>query len=122
MTKYEGETGYNGAYRLSQHVTDIVKKSKKWALSRHLIDKHPDNANDPESYELKCIKTFKKPLDRQCFEGVMINRSTADIRLNSRAEFHQPSEIRVVTTRNSQETTVTSRRSKRSQENSQENN
>ena len=75
-----------GSGQLSQHVTDIKKKSRKWALSKHLIDKHPEKANDPGCFELKCIKTFKKPLDRQCYEGVMINRSTADIRLNSKAE------------------------------------
>ena len=85
---------------MSQHVTDINKKSKKWALSKHLCDKHPDNASDHESYKYKCIKTFKKPLERQCYEGVMINRSMADIKLNSRAEFHQPSEVRVIMTRN----------------------
>ena len=78
-----------------------------------------EHADKPDFFEFKCIKTFKKPLDRQCFEGVMINRSMADIRLNSRAEFHQPSEVRVVTTRNSQETTVTTRRTGRSQGNSQ---
>ena len=79
-TRYEGETGFNSAYRLSQHVTDIEKKSRKWALSKHLIDKHPEKANDPGCFEFRYIKTLKKPLDRQCYEGVMIDRSMADIR------------------------------------------
>ena len=122
VTSYEGETGHNAAYRLSQHVTDIKKKSKKWALSRHLTDMHPDKSDSPDSFEFKCIKTFKKPLDRQCFEGVMINRSTADIRLNSKSEFHQPSEIRVITTRSSEETSVTSRQTRNLQSRSQGNN
>ena len=67
-------TGFNCAYRLSQHVTDIKKKSRKWALSKHIIDKHHEKANDPGCFEFKCIKIFKKPIDRQCYEGVMINR------------------------------------------------
>ena len=114
MARYKGETGYNAAYRLSQHMTDIKNKTQKWALSKHLVEQHQNNVNDQSSFELKSIKTFQRPLDRQCYEGVMINRSNADIRLNSRAEFHQPSEIRMVTTRQSDETTTTSgRRSQR---------
>ena len=110
VTSYEGESGSNAAYRLSQHVSDIKKQTQKWALSKHLMDMHPENSRDHTTFEFQCIRTFQKPLERQCFEGVLINRSKADIRLNSRAEFHQPSEIRIVTTRNSQETMTQSQR------------
>ena len=113
IATYEGETGSNAAYRLSQHVTDIRKKTQKWALSKHLTDMHPENPSDPDSYEFRCIKTFKKPLERQCYEGVLINHSKADIRLNSKAEFHQPSELRMIMTRNSEETQRTAREPQR---------
>ena len=49
------------------------------------------------------IETFSKVLDREVFEGVMINRSPANIKLNSKSEWNQPSEIRVVTTRHTDE-------------------
>ena len=110
VSTYEGETGSNAAFRLSQHVNDIKRQTQKWALSKHLVEMHPDSPNDPNAFEFQCVKTFKKPLERQCFEGVLINRSKADIRLNSKAEFHQPSEIRMITTRNSQETRTQSQR------------
>ena len=114
LTRYEGETGHNASHRLSQHMTDIKNNTQKWALSRHLSECHPDNVRDQSSFELKSIKTFMRPLDRQCFEGIMINRSNADIRLNSKAEFHQPLEIRMVNTRHSEETgTASQRRSQR---------
>ena len=65
---------------------------------------HPDSSTDSNAFEYQSVRTFKKPLERQCFEGIQINRSKADIRLNSKAEFHQPSELRMVITRNSEET------------------
>ena len=66
---------------------------------------HPEHIGDVSSFSFRSVRTFKKPLDRQCFEGVMINRSDADIKLNGKAEFHQPSEVRVVMTRQTEERT-----------------
>ena len=105
VTRYDGESGFNAAYRILQHKSDIEKNSQKWAFSKHLATDHPEHIGDVSSFSFRSVRTFKKPLDRQCFEGVMINRSDADIKLNGKAEFHQPSEVRVVMTRQTEERT-----------------
>ena len=64
---------------------------------------HPDNIGDVSAFSFKSVKTFKKCLERQVYEGCMINRSDADIKMNSKAEWNQPSEIRVTFTRNTDE-------------------
>ena len=50
-------------------------------------------------FNLKVLQTFKKPLERKVAEAVMINNSTADIKMNSKAEFLQPAVPRVIATR-----------------------
>ena len=41
-------------------------------------------------FNLKVLQTFKKPLERKVAEAVMINNSTADIKMISKAESLQP--------------------------------
>ena len=49
---------------------------------------------------MKVEKTFKKPLDRQIFEGVLIaENERRDHLLNSNAQFHAPAVARVRMTR-----------------------
>ena len=59
MARYEGETGYNAAYRLSQHMTDIKNKTQKWPLSKHLVEQHQNNVNDQSSFEIKSSRHSK---------------------------------------------------------------
>ena len=73
------------------------------AFAKHLSLYHPDKVGDVDAFSFKSVKTFKKCLERQVYEGCMINRSTADIKMNSKAEWHQPSEIRVTFTRATEE-------------------
>ena len=44
-----------------------------------------------------CLKSFKTAFMRQINEGVRIACCKADICMNSKAEFHQPSIVRVTT-------------------------
>ena len=60
-------------------------------------------AGEVGAFKFKAVKTFKKCLERQVFEGCSINRSNADIKMNSKAEWNQPSEIRVTFTRHTEE-------------------
>ena len=50
-------------------------------------------------FKIKVISTFKKPLQRLNIEALMIQTSEADFLLNSKKEFKQPAQFRVVRTR-----------------------
>ena len=103
LARYDGESGFNAAYRIFQHADDIKHNRKSNAFVKHLQLYHPDQIGNVEAFRFKSVKTFSKVLDREVFEGVMINRSPANIKLNSKSEWNQPSEIRVVTTRHTDE-------------------
>ena len=60
---------------------------------------HLENPSNPNSFEFRCIRLFKKPLETNCFEGVFINWSKADIRPNSKAELNQSSKLSMLMTR-----------------------
>ena len=62
---------------------------------------HPERRRDMSVFEIKVVKTFTKCLDRQVLEGTLINNKPVDIRLNSKAEFHQSAVPRVVLKRDS---------------------
>ena len=96
---YHGETGFSAVKRGQEHRAEICKASASNAFAKHLDLHHPEKRGDPSNFEFKVIKTFRKPLDRQVFEGVRINHDQSDILMNSKSEFHQPAETRVTTTR-----------------------
>ena len=50
------------------------------------------------AFKMVCLKSFKTAFMRQVNEGVRIACCEADICMNSKAEFHQPSIVRVTTT------------------------
>ena len=60
---------------------------------------HPAQTRDPSHLKLKVIKTFRKSLERQACEATRISHNDADIPMNSRSEFHQPSIPRVTVMR-----------------------
>ena len=71
----------------------------KNAFAKHLETFRPERQGDPSVFKLKVESTFKKPLERQVSEGVHIPSSKADILMNSKTEFMQPSVSRVTSTR-----------------------
>ena len=60
-------------------------------IYKHQVEKHN---SQPAKFEMKVVKSFKDPLSRQVTEAVMIKNHKGTL-LNSKAEFYQPSIIRV---------------------------
>ena len=56
---------------------------------------HHNTRRDVE-FSMKITGSFHDPLSRQVEEGVRINRSKADIKLNSKSEWHGPATVRLV--------------------------
>ena len=76
----------------------MIKGNLNNALAKHLDMYHKDRIGDIATFTFKSEKIFRKPLDRQCFEGVTITNRKCDIKMNSKSEFHQPMCMRVTAT------------------------
>ena len=96
---YYGETGDNGVTRIGQHRKAIQKRDSGNAFAKHLLIDHPDQQGDQEAFDIKVEKVFKKPLERQVMEGVMIAATDPDKLMNSKAEYLQPAVVRISATR-----------------------
>ena len=53
----------------------------------------------PTNFDIKVMSSYKKPLPRKKTEALKIQTSEADFLLNSKNEFKQPAQYRVVRTR-----------------------
>ena len=70
------------------------------AFHKHLELNHPDHTQDLSVFKMKVEKTYRKPLDRQIYEGTLIaENERRDHLLNSKMQFHEPSVPRVTVSR-----------------------
>ena len=92
ITKYVGETGDSAYHRQTEHARDIMRKETSNAFAKHLEAFHPDKAGDKSVFKIKTEAMFRKCVERQCHEGVMIQSSKdkVDVLLNSKSEWHDP--------------------------------
>ena len=78
-----------------EHVAALEGKHETSPLWKHCEIQHGGkNVN----FKMTCLRSFKSDFIRQTNEGVRIVCSRADICMNSRSEWHQPSIIRVTPT------------------------
>ena len=96
---YVGESGFSGYYRANVHAGEIRNKDLQNAFAKHLNIFHPEFEGDPTVFNIKVIQTFRKPLPRQITEATMIHHNSAQVKMNSKAEFRQPAVPRVTATR-----------------------
>ena len=92
--KYDGESGNNGFTRGLDHQDGLDKKKEVNPLWKHCEIQHN---GEKVNFKMVCLKSFPSAFMRQVNEGVRIANSKADICMNSKAEFHQPSIVRVTT-------------------------
>ena len=85
------------------------------AFAKHIEMFHPDKAGDKSIFKIKTEATFKKCVERQCHEGVMIESSKdkVDVLLNSKSEWHGSAVTRVTTERDGDDSSSTIRRRSR---------
>ena len=91
-TLYDGETVRTARTRAMEHMEKMRKKDNESALWNHAVECH-----DRKIPEIKVEITgtyLKKPLQRQLMESVRIDQTEADIRLNSKNEWHLPFSLR----------------------------
>ena len=88
---YDGETHRNAYTRGAEHMKKYEKKDESSFIFKHQRDKHN---SEPANFGMRVVGSFKDPLSRQVTEAVMIKNHQGTL-LNSKAEFHQPSLVRV---------------------------
>ena len=110
---YTGESGFNSTYRFGLHESDVRNRVESNAFHKHLEIHHPEHQGDMSVFKCKVIGTYKRSLDRQVAEGVELERSEADLVLNSRAEFHGIAVPRVTVSHDTRDTRDTRRRDTR---------
>ena len=103
VASYWGESGDSGYCRTHQHRDAIGNKDENNAFAKHLAIYHPEHEGDKDAFEFKLEEVHNKPLTRLCSESNHIHRNTAQIPMNSKAEWHQPVVARVVVTRELEE-------------------
>ena len=96
VSEYHDESGDSGYSRMKSHATEVGDQVKTNAFHTHLELNHPERVRDISVFKMKVEKTFRKPLDRQIYEGVMIAQNDRrDHLMNSNAQFHAPAVARV---------------------------
>ena len=98
MGWYHGETGHSAFHRIHRkqgHKKSIKKGNLMNSFAKHISIYHPEREGDCNTFKFKVKSTHKTCLERQVTEGVSIHNSKADIILNGKSEFHQPSTRRV---------------------------
>ena len=77
--------------RAKEHERKFMKRDENSFMHKHQTECHKDEQPD---WSFKVLKTFKDPLSRQVGEAMLI-KNHKGILLNSKAEFHQPSIVRI---------------------------
>ena len=90
-SSYWGETAKVLIVRGRQHTAAINKpqQNKDNAFSKHTTEYHQ---GETPSYTMNIVKSFKKPLERQLFEGILIRNGAekCDVLLNSKLDHYAP--------------------------------
>ena len=101
--RYWGETSRSAYCRTLEHVKAIESRDEKNAFSKHLSLHHPEEEGNTDAFKFSLVELHKQPLPRLTSESCFIHTNTADLPMNSKAEWHQPTVGRVVVTRELQE-------------------
>ena len=92
---YKGKTGRNCYSRRLEHLAGLNSEKDDNPLWKHCQIQHMGRK---VAFKMVCLKSFSTEFMRQINEGVRIAYCQADICMNSKAEFHQPSIVRVTNT------------------------
>ena len=103
VASYWGESGDSAYCRTHQHLEAIGNKDEGNAFAKHLAMYNPEHIGNKYAFEFQLEEIHSKPLSRLCSESDFIHRSTSEIQMNSKAEWHQPAVARVVVTRELEE-------------------
>ena len=82
---YEGESSKCGFARGKKHLEELESACKSNCMVIHNTIHH--DSPTEMNFQMKIIKNFHSPMDRQINESVRINNSEADVIMNSGSEW-----------------------------------
>ena len=101
LASYERESGFNSAYCCSQHAADIRSEDLSNAFAKHLHVYHPINTGEVSAFKFKSVKTFSNKVPEETnIWRMQHQQKPCWHKMNGKAEWNQPSKIRVTFTRN----------------------
>ena len=92
---YTGETGNSSLVRGANHITALNQMDTKNALVKHSIDHHQEMETHPE-FTMQVLSVHKTALHRQVTEAVLIERTKANVIMNSKGEWNGSKLPRVI--------------------------
>ena len=97
--QYYGETSRSIYVRGKQHLSALEKadQHKDNAFVNHRNNFHKGEEQEVR-FKLSLVKKFKRPLERQVWEGVEIHKADVDIVMNSKLDHYQPAVGRMTIT------------------------
>ena len=99
--RYDGECFRPSYMRGREHLRGLQNKNKDSVLWKHVANEH--GGDESIEFSMKVLKSYGRDnLTRKTNEAVRINNNKG-VRLNSKAEFRQPSVPRLVIHRNNNE-------------------
>ena len=87
QAQYYGETSRSVFERISEHHKQIQAGKDESPMVEHMTKHHSGGQMAPK-YKVEMIRSFKKPMERQIFEGMRIRNSQA-IPINRKGEWGQ---------------------------------
>ena len=85
---YYGETGRSAYSRGKEHADGVRKGDPDHPIVKHMMDNHNNGDGQEPEWRMKVVRMFKRPLQRQVSEGVTIEKSKVEFRLNSKSEWN----------------------------------
>ena len=98
---YIGETSRSCFVRGAEH-RNCLNNPRRPGSGSNAFVKHSelyhDGEEDDVQYKVDVLKSFKKPMERQLWEGVEIQTTDADVKMNSKRDHYQTAVGRMVVT------------------------
>ena len=88
LAEYWGETARTAFERGEEHLEGMRNQDESNGLWKHSQIHHGGKLRR-EELEMKVVETHRSPLSRQIHEGVEIETNSAEIVMNSKAEWNQ---------------------------------
>ena len=97
---YIGESSRSAYQRGLQHMYALKnpRNHANNAFCKHILEYHRGESHKDINFKVDVVKTFKRPMDRQIWEGVEIHGAKRDILMNSKLDHYQPAVGRIVIT------------------------
>jgi hypothetical protein len=85
-SNYVGTTGNSAHCRMLQHIDDVRRVNMKNALTKHMVEEHPDKVAEPD-FKMTILSTHINNLERYSSEGLYIEKQIGELSINKKAEW-----------------------------------